>query len=917
MMYNFDPIISRCPACESLLERFELLSGNTFGATFWTDGKVDAPDLPDQPPFGKCSHCKAIVWVIDLKPQIDQVKTKALKDRVKADLLGLDDLRLMKRAERNSVETRCGHLIDPDLEELLGYVDRECSDIERERIVRAHAWKKGNDSRRTTSDKKPLATSERANLEKLCPLIDESNDNLCLLKAEALRELGRFDAARSVLQKVTHQDLAHQVQFITRLIDRFDTAVREVPPAPRKPREVTKTIAIADKLNACIADVSQKFVKVHNADNADAGYTSRSEVCSRMHERLRAEGYAKAAWDPDLSWMQNLVSGLRATDQPVGALKTVGGELCELLNCQRLSFYRFFQPEASLYPVFSTNAADFKHFNGSLLGYSVSTGRTLNIPDADDGQELARLDPYLKFLDAVDGRTGLKTRQVLVTPVLCTGAGNKVTGAIQMMNSLDHQPFVLADELQLVEFARLLEPLNFWSGSRQHPGLATRPIGSPKAILESDAYSADAKADFIAAKDGNAKACHRYGTRLDQGDGVPQDSEEAWRCYTQAAMLGDAGAPAVAISQMFLEGRGGDARSLSEAVTWLIRAGRYGHPEALRMLGITQWGHCRLYPLLLSQRHFGSVPLLLQLLDLARTAIQVSPISLDEWRASEVIRHPGIDLIDGLRRMLLEILRSRLLPTPLYPSGRIVRFCTACLQLADFTYDSVWDKEAAEPPAQISLSFADVREAALRLRRPEACKHLHDSMRNAASGTPDTWDPQQTWMQNTVNGLLLAAAPGELLPTLGVELCALLNCERLSVFRIKETGAALSSVFSTGLEGFGALIVPINGRSLAGYSASTGKTLNIADAYDDAELARLDPNLKFLSEVDKRTGYKTKQVLVTPVMDGSPGNKVAGAIQILNSLDQQPFVKADELQLVEFAGLFAQTRLLERIRFRE
>ena len=42
------------------------------------------------------------------------------------------------------------------------------------------------------------------------------------------------------------------------------------------------------------------------------------------------------------------------------------------------------------------------------------------------------------------------------------------------------------------------------------------------------------------------------------------------------------------------------------------------------------------------------------------------------------------------------------------------------------------------------------------------------------------------------------------------------------------------------------------------------KMLNLKDVYDDAELKSHSPNLRFLQEVDKRTGYRTKQMLVAP-----------------------------------------------------
>ena len=38
-------IIRECPECGQPIKQWTLLSGNAFGARFWTDGKPDAPML--------------------------------------------------------------------------------------------------------------------------------------------------------------------------------------------------------------------------------------------------------------------------------------------------------------------------------------------------------------------------------------------------------------------------------------------------------------------------------------------------------------------------------------------------------------------------------------------------------------------------------------------------------------------------------------------------------------------------------------------------------------------------------------------------------------------------------------------------------------------------------------------------------
>jgi hypothetical protein len=55
--------IKKCSNCYGLIREFTLMSGNTFGATFWTDGYRDAPMLPEQLWLIKCPHCKMLLWI--------------------------------------------------------------------------------------------------------------------------------------------------------------------------------------------------------------------------------------------------------------------------------------------------------------------------------------------------------------------------------------------------------------------------------------------------------------------------------------------------------------------------------------------------------------------------------------------------------------------------------------------------------------------------------------------------------------------------------------------------------------------------------------------------------------------------------------------------------------------------------------
>jgi len=57
------PDVLTCPACGAKHYRKNLISGNTIGATYFSDGVMNAPMLPKIPVFTKCYSCNALFKV--------------------------------------------------------------------------------------------------------------------------------------------------------------------------------------------------------------------------------------------------------------------------------------------------------------------------------------------------------------------------------------------------------------------------------------------------------------------------------------------------------------------------------------------------------------------------------------------------------------------------------------------------------------------------------------------------------------------------------------------------------------------------------------------------------------------------------------------------------------------------------------
>ncbi|SMB31073.1 Type II secretory pathway, ATPase PulE/Tfp pilus assembly pathway, ATPase PilB [Sterolibacterium denitrificans] len=127
----------------------------------------------------------------------------------------------------------------------------------------------------------------------------------------------------------------------------------------------------------------------------------------------------------------------------------------------------------------------------------------------------------------------------------------------------------------------------------------------------------------------------------------------------------------------------------------------------------------------------------------------------------------------------------------------------------------------------------------------------------------------------------------EIMLELSQDLCSLFNADRLTIYAVSEDKTAIVSKVKTGLNSFKDLKLPITDQSIAGYAALSRQLINISDVYDDAELKSYHENLHFLQEVDKRTGYRTKQMLVAPV--ATTDGDVVGVVQVINNKADEPF----------------------------
>jgi type II secretory ATPase GspE/PulE/Tfp pilus assembly ATPase PilB-like protein len=146
----------------------------------------------------------------------------------------------------------------------------------------------------------------------------------------------------------------------------------------------------------------------------------------------------------------------------------------------------------------------------------------------------------------------------------------------------------------------------------------------------------------------------------------------------------------------------------------------------------------------------------------------------------------------------------------------------------------------------------------------------------------------QKQLQGVTNKIHATNNIDEIMLEVSADVCALFNADRLTIYSVGEDKQSIVSKVKTGLNSFKDLKLPIAEHSIAGYVALAKKTANIKDVYDENELRALNPNLRFLQEVDKRTGYRTKQMLVAPILEAG-SSELIGVIQIINNKAGLPF----------------------------
>ena len=174
------PEITTCPHCATKHLYYQAMSGNTIGATFYSDGFVQGSMYPDFKVFGKCTSCHKVFKLEE--PNYDE----------------------------NSDHDDLPDLQQPELYDYVKFLNSsEDVSAADEEYIRTKIWWLFNDRVRMN---KPLfhENSDKAiwkqNILILISMIHTNDPDSIMKKAELVRHLGQFRHCRSLLKSVKQEE---------------------------------------------------------------------------------------------------------------------------------------------------------------------------------------------------------------------------------------------------------------------------------------------------------------------------------------------------------------------------------------------------------------------------------------------------------------------------------------------------------------------------------------------------------------------------------------------------------------------------------------------------------------------------------------------------------------------------------------
>ncbi|MFH1488581.1 MAG: GspE/PulE family protein [Pseudomonadota bacterium] len=137
----------------------------------------------------------------------------------------------------------------------------------------------------------------------------------------------------------------------------------------------------------------------------------------------------------------------------------------------------------------------------------------------------------------------------------------------------------------------------------------------------------------------------------------------------------------------------------------------------------------------------------------------------------------------------------------------------------------------------------------------------------------------------------------EILINLKDQILSLFDADRITIYVVDGKKKEVYSRFKAG-NAPTEIRVPINNKSIAGYTANNAQITNIVNAYDRHEISMINKDLSFDGSWDQASGYTTKQILTVPIFFKK---YIIGILQLINKKNGDRFSLEDQNSAVEMA----------------
>lgn len=154
-------------------------------------------------------------------------------------------------------------------------------------------------------------------------------------------------------------------------------------------------------------------------------------------------------------------------------------------------------------------------------------------------------------------------------------------------------------------------------------------------------------------------------------------------------------------------------------------------------------------------------------------------------------------------------------------------------------------------------------------------------------------------LHDIANQIHAAKDIDEILISLKDSILSLFDADRITIYVVDGKTKEIFSRFKVG-DIPKEIRVPINNNSIAGYTANTAHITNIANAYDQHQLAMINKDISFDRSWDTNYDYVTKQILSVPIFFKK---YVIGVLQLINKKNGGRFILEDQNSAVEMAKI--------------